>query len=261
MGEATSPSTRIAGLYAIADLPAPAGLGAIDYASALLGALPQGPGPCALQLRAKGADHAERMQLLRELVPHCRRAGALLIANDDVEAALTVPGVDGVHIGQEDLVDLGGPDHLDGLDDRDELERELSDRSFSARLGRVEGIRRRAAESGRELVIGLSTHTLEQISEAARLPVDYIGFGPIFPTSTKVGADPSVGLAMLRRACALSPHPVVAIGGLHDRSASAALEAGAAAVALISALRRPSIGAIRARTLALCDLLLTTGSE
>ena len=239
MCEATSPSVRIAGLYAIADLPAPEGIDAVAYASALLGGLPEGPGPCALQLRAKSASHEERCQLLRELAPRCSEAGVLLIANDDVEAALKIPGVHGVHVGQEDL----------------------GENTAHARLRRVEGIRRAAHETGRALIIGLSTHSLEQVSEAANLPVDYIGFGPIFPTKSKVGADPSVGLATLRRASELSAHPVVAIGGLDERSAAAALQAGAAAIALISALRRSSVAAIKARALALSDLFLATSAQ
>lgn len=238
MCEATSPSVRIAGLYAIADLPAPEGMDAITYASALLGDLPRGPGPCALQLRAKRASHQERCQLLRELAPRCRDAGVLLIANDDVEAALKVPGVHGVHIGQEDL----------------------GENTSQARRRRIDGIRRAARKTGRPLIIGLSTHSLEQVSEAADLPVDYIGFGPIFPTKTKIRADPSVGLAALHRASELSPHPIVAIGGLDDESAAAALQAGAAAVALISALRRSSFTATRARVLALSDLFLATAA-
>ncbi|HFE43916.1 MAG TPA: thiamine phosphate synthase, partial [Nannocystis exedens] len=98
----------------------------------------------------------------------------------------------------------------------------------------------------------------EQVRRANELPIDYLGFGPVFPTRSKVGADPSVGLDKLHRACELSERPLVAIGGLDDQSAIAARRTGADAVALISALRRPSIAQIRARVLALSDLLLAT---
>ena len=80
--------TALVGLYAIADLPAPAGLDPLDYAVALLGARPAGPGPAYLQLRAKRETHDARRRLLAALAPRCRAAGTLLIVNDDVEAAL-----------------------------------------------------------------------------------------------------------------------------------------------------------------------------
>ena len=236
MVETTATGARIAGLYPIADLPAPAGISDLDYASALLGARPGGSGPCMLQLRAKSATHVERCQILQQLALRTARAGVLLIVNDDIAAALAIAGVDGLHVGQEDL-------RSDSLGQRTEELRE---------------IRQRAADLGRELLIGLSTHDLEQIRRANELPIDYLGFGPVFPTRSKVGADPSVGLDKLHRACELSERPLVAIGGLDDQSAIAARRTGADAVALISALRRPSIAQIRARVLALSDLLLAT---
>ena len=236
MVETTATGTRIAGLYAIADLPAPAGISDLDYASALLGARPEGLGPNVLQLRAKSATHVERCQILQQLAPHTARAGVLLIVNDDIAAALAIAGVDGLHIGQEDL----------------------SSGSSKQRAEELREIRQRAADLGRELLIGLSTHDLEQVRRANELPIDYLGFGPVFPTRSKVGADPSVGLNVLHRACELSERPLVAIGGLDDQSAIAARKSGAAAVALISALRGATPAQIRARVLALSDLLLAT---
>ncbi len=238
MVETTSAVTRIAGLYAIADLPAPAGISTLDYASALLGARPEGPGPSVLQLRAKTATHEQRCEILQELAPRTARAGVLLIVNDDIAAALAITGVNGLHIGQHDL--CSG--------------------SHRQRAEELRAIRQRAANQGRKLLLGLSTHNLEQVRQANALPVDYLGFGPVFPTRSKVGADPSVGLAELRRASELSNRPLVAIGGLDERRAVAARSSGAAAIALISALRGPTTAQIRSRVLALSDLLLATDS-
>lgn len=91
---------------------------------------------------------------------------------------------------------------------------------------------------GPEVILGLSTHDLAQVGRAAASPVDYIGFGPIFGTDSKVGADPSTGLDALARACELSGHPVTAIGGLDADRAGQAVAAGASAAAMISALYR-----------------------
>ncbi len=236
MVETTATGTRLAGLYPIADLPAPAGISALDYASALLGALPEGSGPCMLQLRAKTMSHRKRCEILQDLAPRTAQAGVLLIVNDDIAAALAISGVDGLHIGQEDL----------------------GRGSLRQRAQVLHAIRQRAADQGRELLLGLSTHNLEQVREASELPVDYLAFGPIFPTQSKTGAEPSVGLAKLRRASELCDRPLVAIGGLDDQSAIAARRSGADIVALISALRRPRIAQIRARVLALSDLLFAT---
>ena len=241
MAEATTAAARISGLYAIADLPPPAGISAVDYATALLGVRAgdrAGAGPSVLQLRAKSASPDERASLLRALVPRCAAAGVLLIVNDDVDAALATVGVDGVHLGQEDL----------GVG------------SFAERRRRLDAIRRRAGELHRApLLIGLSTHTLEQVREANDLPVDYLGFGPIFPTTSKRGADPAVGLASVSAAVALCDRPLVAIGGLDADRAKAASKAGASAVALIGALRGSSQAQIRSRVLALSDMLFATG--
>jgi len=242
MAEATITGqlSRLSGLYAIADLPPPAGITAQDYVSGLLGERPRGNGPNTLQLRAKSASHRERCDLVLQLAPLCTAAGVLLIVNDDIDAALVTPAVDGVHIGQEDL----------------------GEGSASERRARIVAIRDATSTStvGRTLpmLIGLSTHSLEQVREAVELPVDYIGFGPIFPTTSKRCADPTVGLASLQAAAQLCKKPIVAIGGLNPARAVAALQAGASTVALISALRGSTCAQIRSKTLALSDMLLVT---
>ncbi|MEZ4448630.1 MAG: thiamine phosphate synthase [Nannocystaceae bacterium] len=216
---------RLAGLYAIADLKgAAASDDEVEAMLALLGERPSGAGPSALQLRAKAASTAARIECLRRLAGPCADAGVLLLVNDDVEAALAgPPGVVGVHLGQEDL---GPADaHVEG----------------------IRSIRARAEAAGRsDLVVGVSTHDLEQVARASGLPIDYVGFGPIFATATKIDHDPVVGLDGLNAAVQRSRHPVVAIGGLDPARARLAVEAGATAAAMISALLRSSSAATRA---------------
>lgn len=235
------PSWR--GLYAILDLPHAGGLGPVEAARGLLGVREIGPAadvspaavteigprPGVVQLRAKAATTAERVALVRELAPVVRAAGAILIVDDDVEAARAA---DGVHLGQEDLAALAGG------------------RPWAEVLRAL----RESAAPG--FLIGLSTHTLAQVEQAAGLDVDYIGFGPILPTRSKAAAWPCVGLEGLRRACEICPHPVVAIGGLGLEDALRCGRAGAIGAAMIGALVDTTAAAVRARTAEVAGALL-----
>ena len=126
--------------------------------------------------------------------------GATLIINDRCDLALAVKA-DGVHLGQEDLP--------------------LAD---ARRL------------LGPDAIIGLSTHNPEQVRAAAALQPDYIGFGPIFGTTTKADHDPVVGLEGLCTARGLTTLPMFAIGGITSQHVSDILTAGADGVAVISAI-------------------------
>ncbi|MCY1011144.1 thiamine phosphate synthase [Nannocystis pusilla] len=211
------------GLYAILDLPHAGGLAPAAALAGLLGVMEIGPekAPTIVQLRAKQADAAERGRLVRELAPMVRAAGALLIVDDDVEAATAA--ADGVHLGQEDMAERTG------------------DRPWSEWLAEL----RRAAPPG--FLIGLSTHTRAQVLHAASLDVDYIGFGPILRTRSKLAQEPAVGFEELEQACAMSPHPVVAIGGLGAEEALRCARAGAAGAAMIGALVGSTQAEVRAR--------------
>ncbi len=125
---------------------------------------------------------------------------ATLIINDRCDLALAVKA-DGVHLGQEDLP--------------------ITD---ARRL------------FGPEKIIGLSTHTTDQVREAAFLKPDYIGFGPIFSTSTKADHDPVVGIEGLRAARALTTLPMFAIGGIRPDTVGDIMTAGVDGVAVISAI-------------------------
>lgn len=134
--------------------------------------------------------------------------GALLIINDRCDLAMAVEA-DGVHLGQEDLP-----------------------LAYARRL------------LGPGKIIGLSTHTASQVREAVIGRPDYIGFGPIFRTSTKADHDPVVGLEGLRAVRSMTTLPMFAIGGVTAASATEIIAAGADGVAVISAiLNAPDLGA------------------
>ncbi len=156
-------------------------------------------GASVLQLRDKSPGDAARVRLARDVRAECRRAGVPFVLNDRADLALLVEA-DGLHLGQADL----------------------------------------PIQDAREIVggmpIGLSTHDEEQARSAADAGADLIGFGPIFPTRTKVDADPQVGLSQLEGICRRSGLPVVAIGGIDASSASEVAARGARWVAAISAL-------------------------
>ncbi len=155
-----------------------------------------------VQLREKHASPREFCAAAAEAVAVARELGVVLIVNDRADIALAARA-GGVHLGQDDLDPLAARRLL-----------------------------------GDDLIIGRSTHTLEQARAAARLPVDYVAFGPVFPTRTKENPDPTVGLEELRRVRdALGPVlPLVAIGGITRETARAVLDAGADSVAVIGAL-------------------------
>ena len=167
-----------------------------------------------VQLREKHLAPREFYREAQAALAVARERGAQLIINDRADIALAL-GADGVHLGQDDL-----------------------DPAAARRL------------LGENFIVGYSTHSIAQAIEAARLPVDYIAIGPIFATQTKENPDPIVGLEGLRQVRdSIKPSiPLVAIGGITETTARAALDAGADSVALISALlAAPDLIARRAR--------------
>jgi thiamine-phosphate pyrophosphorylase len=85
-------------------------------------------------------------------------------------------------------------------------------------------------------LIGISTHTIDQVREAAAGGADYVGFGPIFPTTSKADHEPAVGVEGLRQARMLTPLPMFAIGGLTVASVEGLIQAGADGIAVMSAV-------------------------
>src|SRR5579863_3685566 len=118
------------------------------------------------------------------------------IVNDRADIAVLV-NAQGVHVGQQDL--------------------------------NVEEAR---AIVGPDNLVGVSTHSLEQLDAADKTSADYIAFGPIFPTSSKENPDPVVGLDLLREARQHTLKPIVAIGGLTLERAADTFRAGADSLAV-----------------------------
>jgi len=156
-------------------------------------------GTTCVQLREKSLDGGELLSRARRLRALTDRYGALLIMNDRPDIA-RLAGADGVHVGQTDLS--------------------------------VGDVRRSA---GGELLVGKSTHTLEEFRAAlAELP-DYVAIGPMFATDTKP-QEHIAGIETLRAVRPLTELPVVAIGGITPQRASAVREAGATALAACAAV-------------------------
>ena len=154
-----------------------------------------------LQLRAKGQSLALIEDVARRVLPLCRAAGVPFILNDHPALAAAL-GADGVHLGQDDGSLAAA--------------RELT---------------------GEKILVGRSTHSLEQARAALAEGFDYIGFGPLFPTPTKAGR-PAIGLsdiaAMARDIGAYIP--ASCIGGIHPGNLAQVRAAGARRIVMVSAL-------------------------
>jgi len=104
---------------------------------------------------------------------------------------------------------------------------------------------------GRGAVIGLSTHTREELRLARNERADYLAVGPVFETSTKADSAPVVSLSGVREARRLHDGPLVAIGGIRRGRIGPVLAAGADAAAVISAVAGVSPGEIAEKARAL----------
>ncbi len=150
-----------------------------------------------LQMREKHKTDQERMAMGRDLSLLCRQNGVIFIVNDDPNLAGHLDA-DGVHLGQEDMA-----------------------------CHPIEQVRRII---GTDRMIGVSTHSLEQLRRANALDVDYIAFGPIFPTKTK---DYHIGLEDIPAVLAIALRPVIFIGGINTGNLQTLLDEGVRNVALI----------------------------
>jgi thiamine-phosphate pyrophosphorylase len=154
-----------------------------------------------IQLREKDLSPSEFYREATDAIAKARSCGMKLIINDRVDVALAAKA-DGVHLGQDDLP----PDAARQI-------------------------------LGPEIIIGLSTHTPEQARLAAKLPVDYIAIGPVFSTTTKLGAEATIGAEGVRLARQeIGEIPLVAIGGITCDNYEGVLQAGADAVSVIKDL-------------------------
>jgi thiamine-phosphate pyrophosphorylase len=153
-----------------------------------------------VQLREKELGRAEIQRAAETFRRVADNFSALFILNDDPELARACDA-DGVHVGQDDV----------------------------------------SAEQARELlgpdaIVGLSTHSEEQIAASAGRPVDYISVGPVWETPTK-GGRPGVGTDLILHAAKNAPHPFFAIGGIDAGNAGEVVKAGAERLCVVRALR------------------------
>ena len=157
-------------------------------------------GADTVQFRQKHGTTRELVAIAQQMQAVCTRHNVPLIVNDRADIALAV-GATGAHFGQDDMpVSIG----------------------------------RRILST--EAIIGASARTEEKILEAITEGADYIGFGPIYGTSSKSDAEEAKGLERLRRMCDIAACPVIAIGGISVQTAGEVIRAGAHGIAVISAV-------------------------
>jgi thiamine-phosphate pyrophosphorylase len=163
---------------------------------------------CADKLAAAGVrllQYRNKQASAREILASSKRLSLLLVpqgvtfvVNDRADVALAAEA-NGVHVGQEDL-----------------------------------GVEAARSVVGEGKLLGVSTHSLVQLKDAATTSADYVAVGPVFSTSSKANPDPVVGIELIRRARPLTDKPIVAIGGITLERAAEVIEAGADSVAVIS---------------------------
>lgn len=171
-----------------------------------------------IQLRGKENTVKQLSVLAADLHGITSAAGIPLIVNDHAEIARRIP-VEGVHVGQDD--------------DSVEMARQ---------------------KIGREIIVGKSTHCLEQAAAAQKEGADYIGFGPVFATPTKPDYQP-IGLTNIKQAHEAVSRPIFCIGGIKLENLPEIVAAGARRVVIVSGIlqARDISGYCRA-----CKKLLST---
>lgn len=154
-----------------------------------------------IQLRDKYTAPKDFYASAKKVIEFARPKNVKIIINDRVDITLAADA-DGVHLGQDDLPP--------------EQARKIL---------------------GRKAIIGFSTHSIEQITEALKFPVDYLAIGPVFPTSSKENPDAVVGVEMIKRVRRIiGDFPLAVIGGITFENAESILQNGADSLALISAI-------------------------
>ena len=157
-------------------------------------------GADTVQFRQKQGTTRELIAVAQSMQAICEQHNVPLIVNDRADIALAV-GATGTHFGQDDMpVSIG----------------------------------RRILPT--QTIIGASARTEEKILEAITEGADYIGFGPIYGTTSKPDAEMAKGLERLRRMCDIAACPVIAIGGITVQAAADVIRAGAHGIAVISAV-------------------------
>jgi thiamine-phosphate pyrophosphorylase len=157
-------------------------------------------GVTLVQLREKDCSTRQFIELAIQLKQRLAPYKVPLIINDRADVAMAAD-TDGLHIGQSDMPY--------------EIARQLL---------------------GYKKIIGLSVENIDQVYQANKLDLDYIGISPVFSTQTKTNTAQPFGLDGIRKVMAITKHPSVAIGGINCDNASAIIQAGANGIAVVSAI-------------------------
>jgi thiamine-phosphate pyrophosphorylase len=165
-----------------------------------------------VQLRDKSLSDARLLDVAVRCAIVCRDANVPFIVNDRIDIALAC-GADGVHLGQDDMP-----------------------------------VRAARMLAGDQLIIGLSTHTPEQVDAAATLDADYIGVGPIHETPTKPGRV-AVGPQLVAHAAQRQAQMFFAIGGLEPGNVAPVVQAGARGVSVLRWISQAEDPAAAARAM------------
>lgn len=157
-------------------------------------------GADAIQFRQKSGSTREMIETARQMKEVCAKNGVTFIVNDRVDVAIAAEA-DGVHLGQDD---------------------------FPIPLARK--------LLGKDVIIGGSASTIEEARQCLSEGADYVGFGPVYPTTSKDDANPVTGIPMLKQVVEAVPLPIIVIGGVSAGNVPEVMSAGAHGIAVISAV-------------------------
>jgi thiamine-phosphate pyrophosphorylase len=157
-------------------------------------------GADTIQYRQKSGSTREMIEIARNMKRLCSEADVTFIVNDRLDVAIAAKA-DGVHLGQDD---------------------------FPIPMAR------QLLGEGR--IIGGSAATLDEARKCLSEGADYVGFGPVYPTSSKDDAGPVSGIDILKQVVEIIPVPIIAIGGVGAENIPDVMRAGARGIAVISAV-------------------------
>jgi thiamine-phosphate pyrophosphorylase len=157
-------------------------------------------GADTIQFRQKEGATRMMIRVAEQMQELCKKAGVTFIINDRVDVAIA-SHADGVHLGGDD---------------------------FPIPLAR--------RLLGEEAIIGGSAGSMEEARQCLLEGADYIGFGPVYPTTSKADAGPAAGLSLLKQIVEAIPLPIIAIGGITPDNTPPVIQTGVHGIAVISAV-------------------------
>ena len=157
-------------------------------------------GADTIQFRQKSGSTREMIEIARQMKRLCKDAGVTFIVNDRIDVAIAAEA-DGVHLGQDD---------------------------FPIPMARE--------MLGESPIIGGSAATMDEARVCLSEGADYVGFGPVYPTTSKDDAGPVSGIDILKQVVEAIPLPIIAIGGVSAENTPQVMDAGALGIAVISAV-------------------------